>query len=345
MATCFKPPAIRTLVNSTPPQANSTRSPTGQPSSTLDEGSIYIFPVPSSIPASPGSSSVFSAPSDFAENFTESSGRSRNSSVSSRLTETTRSRTSSLNRLSFVGEDTEAVYSPVGDVGPEPEVEAWDWMEGASDDLPIEDVSWAFEAGGGTRDSERWRLVRRSSVSRREPDSIPNAVHPPLPSHRLRTQSSSSGISSARSSRHTPHPRVRIPLLSFIASLICVDPDDPVLRLLTHSTSDSLLFPGQINLLDSPESVLSPENPLANAFHTIGTTEAPQTHGLLRLLTVESSSKSVRDGLAVACDAQTPFSFPSLSSISNLCRFVGDAWVSGGQAWRELSGSAEPSPR
>ena len=350
MATYFKPPpqTARTYVNTGQSQAEDPSLHSRQLSTTPDETSIYIFPVPSSIPPSPGGSSTFSIPSDFTGDFTASSGRSRNSSVSSRLTETTRSRTSSLNGLSYVGEDTEVDFSPIGDVDIEPGVEVWDWTEETSDDPSIEDGPWAFEAGGRRTDSGPWHLVRRSSLSGRQLNSLPNSVHQPQPSHRSRTQSSSSSHSPVRSSIYTPQPRVRIPLLSFIASLLSVDLDDSALRLLTYSSSDSVLFPGQGNLLHSHQFTSSPSSAeLAqdNSFHSDGTTEASQPHGLLRLLTLESSSKTVRDGLAVVYDAplvlSSPFSVPRLDSFSGLYRFVGNVCAKSGQAWRELCRSPE----
>ena len=347
MATYYTPPTRRTSAST-----EGSRPYPPRPSVEVDQQSVYIFPVPSSIPASPDGSSIFSVPSDFTDNLTESSGRSRHSSVSSRFTETSRSRTGSLYRLSSVGEDAEAVFSPVGDGSLDSEVEVWDWTDEASDDLPIEDSSWAFEPDGTRGDSWRHPLVRRPSLSRTHLESLPNATYQPVLSHRVRTQSSSSTRSAARSSRYTPHPRVRVPLLSFVASLLSVDLDDSALRLLTHSTSDSVLFPGQSGLLDSHESTSSvrdTDSPQAVAFHADGTPEESRPHGLLRLLTEDSSSKSVREGLAVVCDAPlalaSPFAIPTLSSISDLCRFVGDVWTNGGQAWRELGGSSDPGDR
>ncbi|KIP06201.1 hypothetical protein PHLGIDRAFT_128412 [Phlebiopsis gigantea 11061_1 CR5-6] len=343
MATYYTSPTRRTSAST-----EGSRSYPPRPSVEVDQESVYIFPVPSSIPASPDGSSIFSVPSDFTDSLTESSGRSRHSSISSRFTERSRSRAGSLHRLSSVGEDAEAVFSPVGDGGLDSEVEVWDWTDEASDDLPIEGSSWAFEPDGTRDDSWRHPLVRRPSLSRTQLDALPNVTHQPLLSHRVRKQSNSSTPSATRSSRYTPHPRVRVPLLSFVTSLLSVDLDDSALRLLTHSTSDSVLFPGQSGLLDSHESASSvrdADSPQIVAFHADGTAEDPRPHGLLRLLTEETSSKSVRDGLAVVYDAPlalaSPFALPTLSSISNLCRFVGDVWVNGGQAWRELGSSTD----
>ena len=52
-----------------------------------------------------------------------------------------------------------------------------------------------------------------------------------------------------------------------------------------------------IEISDPDESVAF------RAVHADGTAEENRPHGLLRLLTEESSSKSVREGLAVVCDA------------------------------------------
>lgn len=349
MATYYRPPPVRTSANTSHQPGESSLSQTYQPSPEVEpEQSIYIFPVPSSVPSSPGGSSVFSAPSDLMEELTTSSiGRSRHSSISSQFTDASRSYDGSVTRLTFVDEDEEEIFSPMVDIRLDPEVEVWEWSETeAGDDLPTLDESWAFEADGamGTHSGRRETLVRHSSTSRTmlRRDS---RVMRPRPTHiRSRTQSNTSAHSVTR---YTPHPRVRVPLLSFVASLLSLDLDDPALRLLTHSTPDSVLFPGQSALLHDTHGPPQPSHYADTSQEDEEDTRIPleedNAHGLLRLLTEGSSSKSVREGLAAICESPlaiaNPFALPSWNSLTSLYRLVGEVWTNGGQAWRELGGS------
>lgn len=348
MATYFRPPPVRTSVHAVQPQADGAQahSHAYQPSEEVEAQSIYIFPVPSSVPASPGGSSDFSAPSDFADTDTfaaSSQGRSRHSSVSSRFTEFTRSRAGSVNQqLLQVEEGSEVVFSPYGDITLDSEVEVWDWSDEATDDLPFEGASWELETEREGEPSDRpWNLITRPSLSRRPEDAIANARAQLAYPVRSRTQSSSS-IQSTRSPRHVPHPRMRVPLLSLFASILSIGLDDPGLRLLTHSTADSVLFPGQSGLLDSLDT---PPPSCTTELSPDGISTEDKPHGVLRLLTDGPETKSVRDGLAAICDNSlalpNPFVLPTLSSLKSLCQFVGAVWTNGGEAWRELEGSSE----
>ncbi|GJE98404.1 hypothetical protein PsYK624_146330 [Phanerochaete sordida] len=350
MATYYRPPPPRVAVNTAQQSGESLLTHTyEQPSQEVQDQSIYIFPVPSTIPSSPGGSSAFSVPSDITENLTISSvGRSRHSSISSQFTDRSRSHDGSATRLSYVDEDEEAVFSPMVDIGFDPEVEVWEWSETeAGDDLSVADGSWSFAAGESTDTlSERHgSITRRPSMSRAilaRRDS--RAAHPHSTYTRPRTQSSTSAHSS-HASRYTPHPRVRVPLLSFVASFFSLDLDDPALRLLTHSTHDSILFPGQPGLLHDahlPSTPLQSADTFDDDASSSASSEEDEPHGELRLLTSgEPGMKSVREGLAAICESPlaSPLALPGWTSWTSICRLVGDVWTHGGQAWREFGGS------
>ncbi|EKM51859.1 uncharacterized protein PHACADRAFT_212476 [Phanerochaete carnosa HHB-10118-sp] len=361
MAAYYKPPSARVSISTSqrPPGESSSSHPY-RPSSEVEEQSIYIFPVPSSVPSSPGGSSVFSAPSDLGDNLTISSvGRSRHSSISSQFTDSSRGHDGSTTRLSYVDEDEEAVFSPIVDVGLDSEVEVWEWTETeGGDDLPGTDGSWYFAASGSadTLPVREGGLLRRSSTSRTVLRHDSRAMHPRPTYMRSRTQSNTSAHSS-HASRYTPQPRIRVPLLSFVTSFFSLDLDDPALRLLTHSTPESILFPGQASLLHDASGPGS-SAPLRGACPSEEDkavsgppSEEDELHGLLRLLTDGSNSKSVRDGLAAVCEsplalAASPFALPGWSSLTSLCLFVGDVWTNGGRAWREFGASeVEPDAR
>lgn len=342
MATYYRPPPLRTSANVAQQPEDTPLSHTYGPSQEVPDQSIYIFPVPPTIPSSPGGSSVFSAPSDFTEEFTISSvGRSRHSSISSQFTDRSRSHDGSRTQLSFVDEDAEAVFSPMVDMGSDPEVEVWEWTETeAGDDLSPTDASWCFEASGssGTLPSRQYHLARHTDTSRTMSRHDYRSIRPQLPYMRSRTHSS---LSAHSSDRYTPHPRTKVPLLSFFASILSLDLDDPALRLLQHSAPDSVLFPGQPGLLHN-ERVPSSTAHRSDAFEDeSASSELDEPHGVLRLLSEDSATKSVREGLATIYDSPlpNPFMLPGWSSLTSLYRFVGDVWTNGGQAWRELGGS------
>lgn len=309
----------------------------------LDQ-SIYIFPTPSSVPPSPSGSSVISAPSDFTEAFSLSTGtRSRDQSFSSSAPRSPRQR--SRPHTAAPARRSRARSSGSDDF--DLEVEVWDWMAESGEDVPDEDGMLEFEAE--IERTSRWdvpaQLMRRLSPLR------PTASGPAdfyeqhyHIFHRARTQSNTSSLTSAtslssnpRSVVHTPHPRIHISLLSFFASLLSLNLDDPGLRLLTYSSSDSVLFPGQCNMLNDAADWSTPieEDP-----------KRPTPRGLLRLQVSEDGScpptAVLKDGLAVACDPSllpNPFSLPGLTALAGLCRCVGDVWSNGEKAWREVQGT------
>lgn len=308
------------------------------------EESIYIFPTPSSTPASPGGSSTFSAPTDLTDTISLSTGtRSRDQSFSS--SGRGRSRSSSYRsraRGTATGSATRTQSRARSYETDDLEVEYWDWAVESGEDVPDDDGIWEFEAE--IERASRWdlptRLARRLSPLRAlgSPGSGPNVDF--YEQHyriflRARTQSNSSSFSASSSLSSkldpTPHPRIHIPLLSFFASLLSLNLDEPALRLLTHSSTDSILFPGQRNL------VLDGATPSGDK------TDLPEPRGLMRLRHVDDGSRppdrTLKDGLAVACDPSTlpsPFSLPGFTALAGLCRFVGGVWTNSGKAWQEV---------
>jgi hypothetical protein len=91
-----------------------------------------------------------------------------------------------------------------------------------------------------------------------------------------------SACSAAPALPPTPHPRIRLPLLSVFASLFSID--DTTLHLVAHSPTHSALFPGPIRPSDE------------------GARHAQEVHGVLALLEPSRQHAGLRDGLAVACD-------------------------------------------
>lgn len=309
------------------------------------ERSIFIFPTPPSLPSSPGGSDVSSMPSDLDSFTVGSSTRSRLDSEVSVFTTTTAS--------DFTLGDTSLLTA--GSRGSTDEVEVWDWTMASGDDPTDEEEYWEYEA-----EIER---ISRQTLARR-PTRLPLASRNGLYSSdtqpirrdllgpryhaylRSRTHSSASAASlqSHTAACDAPHPRMRIPLLSFFASLLALDLDDPVLRLLTQPSSDSILFPGQEGMLGSRELTQDPHDPDS----TLDVDRGSEAHGMLRLLTERSPTRLVKDGLAVVYNAPmavpNPFSIPTLESLASLCRFVGDVCLHGQKAWRELRSSSDAEP-
>jgi hypothetical protein len=106
-------------------------------------------------------------------------------------------------------------------------------------------------------------------------------------------------------------------MLSFIASVLCID--ESTTSLLTHPSSESALFPQNIDSDEHPSDE-----------------HGGMPHGLTKLF---AGQGSLREGLAVACDPEftpsNPFAFPSLQ-LSGLCSFVNGVWISGGRVLREV---------
>jgi hypothetical protein len=337
MASYYRAPPLR------PPASGvqTTRPHESLAALDITDKSIYIFPAPSSLPNTPGGSSTFSVPSDFTD-LSGSDTRSRNISTSiSTHASTSRSPTGGRSRLSS------------GTVSYNSEIESWEWQSDLRDEgheywdyeEEIERVSqW---------DISPHRLTNRIPV-RTHPLSAPSfpCTNDFIDQHyraflRSRAHSNSSSLTSnsrySNRSIFTPHPRIYIPLLSFFASLLLLDLDDPALRLLTQSSADSVLFPGQPNL-SPPED---DENELSSVSRTSTDDadtdlESVEAHGLCRLFAsgAHSPVKLIKDGIAIVSDPSfsTPnlFSIPGLGSLQKFGQFIGNACYRGGQAWQEL---------
>lgn len=322
----------------------------------LDQ-SIYIFPTPSSTPASPSGSSAFSAPTDFTDTISSTGTRSRDQSFSSAGPARSRSPRYRLRtRSSASATRTQSRARSAETDEYDLEVEYWDWTAESGEDVPDDEGVWEFEAE--VERANRWdlpaQLARRLSPLRALGSASTGPNNDFYEQHyriflRARTQSNTSSLASTSSlsskpSVPAPHPRIHIPLLSFFASLLSIDLDEPALRLLTHSSSDSILFPGQRDLLSEGNNVAW--EPAAD-----DTLEASKPHGLVRLHRINDesrpSNRALKDGLAVACDPSAlpnPFSLPGLSALAGLCRFVGGVWTNAGKAWQEAQSDPEMLP-
>lgn len=286
---------------------------------TLDvaETSIYIFPTPLSLPASPGDlSSIYSAPSDFTD-FSDTSSRSHSTSFDANSGNSTTSsyQLSPSSVPTHPAQTIPLTYATASEIGTEP----WDWAETFRDTSAVQERHWELEeqlGRHGKRDIMSQQLTNEHSLSRsscplQTPDGFADRHYHTFLRPRIRSHISDlNSPSFANHSSFTPRPRIRIPLLSFFASLLSIDLDDPALRLLDQSSPDSVLFPGQFNLLgvgsDELEAVPSEERgESSNSGH-------PIHHGLLRLLTdgTHGSIAVIRDGLAVICDPLLPLATP-----------------------------------
>jgi len=241
-----------------------------------------------------------------------------------------------------VSTDTRRSYS-ADDEGDE----VWDW---SGDPTPNEDSLSESDSSGVEVDSSvagrRWDIVSRvssghASAFTRHFQVRPHALAPRarrLSDYvRSRNHSRATAVSiSTTSSRplhddrssSTPHPRVRIPLLSLIASLFAVD--ETTLHLLTHSTTHhgSVLFPGH-NALPDPLLLSEPTAEDEDALKIRD--EEHDMHGFHKLLVssdISSDSwKSLKRGLAMVYSNTTPV--PSMG-IVNLWGFVNRVLVKGG---------------
>jgi hypothetical protein len=223
--------------------------------------------------------------------------------------------------------------------------EAWDWY---GETAPVEDALSEDSSGAEFEPVHgRWNVVDR--VSGPAVPAVPSRLlqprlHPLMPRARRfsdyvrsRTHSRSTAVSMSTTSFRstpddqnpsTPHPRVRIPLLSLIASLFAVD--ESTLHLLTHSTTHhgSVLFPG--HTLAEPLSLSESPTDVENASE-IGKNEN-EIHGFHKLLLssdISSDSwKSLKKGLAMVYSNTAPV--PSIG-IVKLWGLVNQVWVRGGQ--------------
>ncbi|KAA1469863.1 hypothetical protein DENSPDRAFT_835536 [Dentipellis sp. KUC8613] len=299
-----------------PPVSNSLPSLQDEVSHAIDEQSIYIFPSPPSAPPSPSGHSTLS--------YCVVPGRSRarDESVSSLAQSSVSGATGWEEVKAFSERPPGTRTKPLNDRRIEVWQSAFDSEAEDSESVLEEEITRA----------SRWDMI---------PPRIVNEVHaPPAQSHphvvrrarrsvlkaeehisyiRTRTQSSSS----ASTSPAVPHPRIRLPLLSFFASFFSID--DATLHLISQSPSHSILFPGS----GLPPDILS------DSCEGLGDT----SHGMCKLLTLEGETTSVREGMLIACDASIVHSNPFIAAplpLAGLIGLVKGVWAGGANAARDF---------
>lgn len=282
------------------------------------ESSIYVFPNPSSsagsAPSSPSLGSDISVPTELTlSNLSDLRSRhgSRHGSVS-------RERSGA-----SVPMDIGRHFS-VGAEG-DPEVEIWDW-NADTESIAVSDESVVGLEGQIDR-AHRWELLtlRRGRQDQISTSSLWRARQQQLESVMSRHASSPPRMHQRELSHDSDpgpiirHPHTRIPMLSFLASLLFVD--DSTVRLLTHPSSESALFPGHTSSVDEDHSPSEQERAL---------------HSPVKLM---DNNQTLKGGLAVACDPDflpfNPFALTSLP-INSLLGIVNGVWNSSGRAWREV---------
>ncbi|KAJ3490654.1 hypothetical protein NLI96_g1282 [Meripilus lineatus] len=390
MTSSYAPPPQRITPSDTSLASTSYNSPnTTTPDEELTildlQTSVYVFPNP---PSSPGGSSLFSVSSDFTGPFpgslsTASRGRDHSRSITSDSRASQEQSPAPSIEVESQEDENSAGWRFVTQTqstaarSRSPDVEVWNWSADSTEDMDDHRV-WELEREverAGRWDPSYPRRRPLESVSSARPFTFPT-ISNAFPTrfirtfdirnqnqNRIRTQSNISTGStwaslSTRASVQTPHPRIHIPLLSYIASLFALDLDDPALRLLTNSTSDSVLFPGQNSLLDSSDpseddsTETIDDDDADGSESTNDESTTSKEHGVLRLFAFTDESKvalrSVREGLGVVCNPSfngaipaSPFTLPSIGGVSGLYRLVGDVWAKGGQALRQLRTSPE----
>jgi hypothetical protein len=285
------------------------------------EGTIYIFPSPPSgsaseaagTPLARSTSSTFSTPSDY--DFSSSSGSGSVSGGRSHRNSQSPQRPDLV--ATFVKEEAATYHLAHGDaVGS-------CTRNGMRDKLlSVFDIN--DSDGNGALQEARARFGRQLDIDpfREELLSLAGGrrlqtVAPGCARYRgsrpdlvRNCMSSSTAASACFHSQElgldTPHPRIFIPLLSSIASLFRVD--DSTLHLLTHSTTESVLFPGKSLLVEG---------------ELLGHVDATdKLHGIRRLMASKSNREVLREGCAVACEPSalptSPFiAFPLLDLVES----------------------------
>jgi hypothetical protein len=217
--------------------------------------SVLVFPSPSSAPPSPTPSTLsqLSIPTSASIDWSSNAGGARGSSRRTISFQSTSSGSHSVSRSPWEELDLDALQvellesaSEVGNSSAE--VEVWEWSSAATSDgsklnsliLKTKDPPSSTFFTGKYNDELLDRFQARL-VAR----------------HRTRTisQLSNNSITSnvTTGSQHDPHAPIHIPFISFVQSLLRVDPQ--TVFLLTHSASeDSSLF------VSSPFDILPPDS-------------------------------------------------------------------------------------
>ncbi|KAI0036464.1 hypothetical protein K488DRAFT_82082 [Vararia minispora EC-137] len=287
------------------------------PSRPAGENSIYIFPSPPSAPPSP---SLIAPPSLVLLDRVSSVG-----------TTTLRSRSASLvTETADLEWEPDDVRSPVGSAvsgGEDIGVGPWEWPASAEGTIEENEV----DLNESIMRLSKWdpRVSRRALHPQHTLPSLPlairaqrSAAREPSPRDlswiRARTESATSSLSSVINIP-VPHPRIRLPLLSFFASLLRID--DSTLHLISYTPEESVLFPGhRVELFDerADESLL---------------------HGSAALLLEQKEGTVLKEGMHTACDSSLnhPNSF-ALTPIplTGLFWMVKSIWSGSRSALREV---------
>lgn len=249
----------------------------------LELGGIYIFPNPSSAPHSPSQYSDISAPTDFS--------------------------------YSGLSEPRSRDVSPNGRGPSVP----WDHVDAASSLTTTPD---AFVDGDADYEGSVWHLVSPdSALAQRQHWEL--VLQQRASRHRLRVATEGpepSALLSHRSQRsQSPHPRIHIPLLSYLVSLFALD--DETLHLLQHSSPQSVLFPGA----RSEARVVGDDENLFDMRVT----------KLLQAVDSDKSYHSLKEGLAISYQSP-PTSATHTFPLTEIIPFISKLITNGGKALYEV---------
>ncbi|TBU46354.1 hypothetical protein BD309DRAFT_954298 [Dichomitus squalens] len=332
--------------------------------------SIYIFPNPPSAPPSPLSpgSSLFSVPTDFEPS--EPSSHDARSRTLSNLTDVAASAPDGgvevARQVSLDGENEIEIDVELWELSTDPDHaaetsdtdESW-VLEEQVQRINAEAIDVSFVSPSHTPFRARKLSAPQSPNTAAKHYWVLRPQRRPRSHSRVRTVSSISSFAPPSARRSAPHPRIHIPLLSFFASLLSVDLDDPALRLLTHADpgdAETVLFPGHTAAQLLSRGRLHERDPNrdreADADTDVsGLDTEEEPHGLPKLLLASLSDhstvalRSLRAGLAV-CASHTPDSslpIPGAQGLLGLWRVVEEVCARSSQAWKEVwGGSSEP---
>lgn len=379
MAAYYAPRRARAVAQASTPPSTGGNGPAAELEERQDGlHSIYIFPSPASAPPSPAVS-VSSAPTDF----------DFSSPISSRSTSCTRPpqrdttqadiRDASRSSVSAAYDASSRYWdlpSPPGN-DLEIDISLWDITSDVTTEPSNSDESWALEGevervGFAEVDllyTPHLRRARQAPLSSSQsPDgSRPRYRFSARPRQRsrtrprIRTTSISSLALSSTQQTVAPHPRIHVPLLSFFASLLSLDLEDPALRLLTNAESgdaEAVLFPGQSSARLLAQA--TEQSTGRRSFESDSDTETEsiigelppydimETHGLPKMLLASISDqsamalRSLRTGVAerLPTTASELLPLPRATEIIGLWRVLGEVCSRGNQAWKEAWAAA-----
>ncbi|KAF4590159.1 hypothetical protein EYR40_009442 [Pleurotus pulmonarius] len=248
----------------------------------LELGGIYIFPNPSSAPHSPSQYSDISAPTDFS--------------------------------YSGLSEPRSRDVSPNGRSPSVP----WDPSDAA---LSLTTKPDAFADGDADYEGSVWHMVSPdSALAQRHHWEL--VLQQRASRHRLRVATEGpepSALLSHRSQRsQSPHPRIHIPLLSYLVSLFALD--DETLHLLQHSSPQSVLFPGARS-----EAIVGDDENLFDMRVT----------KLLKAVDSDRAYHSIKEGFGISYQS-LPTSATHTFPLTEFIPFISKLITNGGKALYEV---------